>query len=140
MLHLCCRGSNRSESGTLPAVMITTLKPSVSTDQFSDQITVRTREYGQLALPAYSECNVQPHSRYNLSRTSSHARFVIPTTVLLSIQVFWDVTPYLPRFQASAAMLMISALFWDITWRRLVIVYRRFGTTYRAHLQWSKHS
>jgi hypothetical protein len=29
---------------------------------------------------------------------------------------------------------MISALFWDITWRRVVIIYRRFGTTYRSHL------
>jgi hypothetical protein len=43
--------------------------------------------------------------------------------------VFW--------FRASAAMLMRSALFWDITRRRVVIVYRRFGTTYRSHLQGS---
>jgi hypothetical protein len=28
---------------------------------------------------------------------------------------------------------MRSALFWDITRRRVVIVYRRFGTTYRSH-------
>jgi hypothetical protein len=27
-----------------------------------------------------------------------------------------------------------SWLFWDITQRRLVVVYRRFGTTYRSHL------
>jgi hypothetical protein len=31
-------------------------------------------------------------------------------------------------FQASAAMLMRSALFWNITQRRVVILYRRFGT------------
>jgi hypothetical protein len=37
-------------------------------------------------------------------------------------------------FQASAAMLMRSALFWDITRRSVVIVCRRFGTTYRSHL------
>jgi hypothetical protein len=30
-------------------------------------------------------------------------------------------------------MLMRSALFWDITRRRVVIVYRRFGTTCRSH-------
>jgi hypothetical protein len=30
---------------------------------------------------------------------------------------------------------MRSALFWDITRRRVVIVYRRFGTKYRSHLQ-----
>jgi hypothetical protein len=28
-----------------------------------------------------------------------------------------------------------SALFWDITRHRVVIVYRRFGTTYQSHLQ-----
>jgi hypothetical protein len=32
---------------------------------------------------------------------------------------------------------MRAALFWDITRRRAVIVYRRFGTTYRSHLQGS---
>jgi hypothetical protein len=31
-------------------------------------------------------------------------------------------------------MLIRSALFWDITQRRVVIIYRRFGTTYRSHL------
>ena len=31
-----------------------------------------------------------------------------------------------------------SALFWDITKRRVVILYRRFGTTYRSHLQGSR--
>jgi hypothetical protein len=43
-----------------------------------------------------------------------------------------------PWFQASAAMLMRSALFWDITQRRVVIPYRRLGTTYRSHLQGSR--
>ena len=33
---------------------------------------------------------------------------------------------------------MRSALFWDITHRRVVILYRRFGTTYRSHLQRSR--
>jgi hypothetical protein len=43
-----------------------------------------------------------------------------------------------PWFQASAAMLMRSALFWDITRRRVVIVHRRFGTTHESHLQRSR--
>jgi hypothetical protein len=30
------------------------------------------------------------------------------------------------------------ALFWDITQRRVVIIYRRFGTTYGSHLQGSR--
>jgi hypothetical protein len=33
---------------------------------------------------------------------------------------------------------MRSALFWDITQRRVVIVYRRFGTIYLSHLQGSR--
>jgi hypothetical protein len=37
------------------------------------------------------------------------------------------------RFQASAAMLMKSVVFWVITRHRVVIIYRRFGTTYRSH-------
>jgi hypothetical protein len=35
-------------------------------------------------------------------------------------------------------MLMRSALFWDVTRRRVVIAYRRFVTTYRSHLHGSK--
>ena len=33
---------------------------------------------------------------------------------------------------------MRSALFWDITRRRVVIVYRRFGTAYKFHFQGSR--
>jgi hypothetical protein len=33
---------------------------------------------------------------------------------------------------------MRSALFWSITQRRMVILYRRFGTTCRSHLQRSR--
>jgi hypothetical protein len=40
-------------------------------------------------------------------------------------------------FQASASMLMRSTLFWDITQRRAVILYRRFGTKYRPRFQGS---
>ena len=43
----------------------------------------------------------------------------------------------LPLFQASAAMLMVSALFWDIMRRRVLIVYRRFGTC-RSRLHGSR--
>jgi hypothetical protein len=38
-----------------------------------------------------------------------------------------------PWCQASAAMLMKSVVFWVITRRRVVIIYRRFGKTYRSH-------
>jgi len=36
------------------------------------------------------------------------------------------------------AMQMRSALLWDITHRIVIIHYRRFGTTYRFHLKWSR--
>jgi hypothetical protein len=32
----------------------------------------------------------------------------------------------------------VGVLFWDITWRRVVIVYQHFGTTYQSHLQGSR--
>jgi hypothetical protein len=48
----------------------------------------------------------------------------------------WLVWPY-PWFQASAAVLMRSALFWGVTQHRMVILYRRFGTC-RSHLQGSR--
>jgi hypothetical protein len=43
-----------------------------------------------------------------------------------------------PWFQTSAAMFMRSALFWGVTQRRVVILYLRFGATYRSHLQGSR--
>jgi hypothetical protein len=43
-----------------------------------------------------------------------------------------------PWLQASAAMLLNTALFSGITQRRVVIIYRRFGTTYPSHLQGSR--
>jgi hypothetical protein len=42
-------------------------------------------------------------------------------------------------FRASAAMLMRCALFWGVTWRRMLIVYWRFGTRHQCHLQGSKY-
>jgi hypothetical protein len=44
-----------------------------------------------------------------------------------------------PWFQAPAAMLTGSVLFWDITQHRVVFLYRRFGTTYWSHIQWSRN-
>jgi hypothetical protein len=35
-------------------------------------------------------------------------------------------------------MYVKSTLFWDITQRRMVVLYQHFGTTHRSHLQWSK--
>jgi hypothetical protein len=40
--------------------------------------------------------------------------------------------------ETKLSLIMRSELFWDITRSRVLIVYRRFGTTYRSHLQGSK--
>ena len=34
---------------------------------------------------------------------------------------------------------MTSAVFWDITQSRVIILYRRFGKTYQSHLQGSRN-
>jgi hypothetical protein len=39
---------------------------------------------------------------------------------------------------ASSCLSVRSALFWGVTQRRVVILYRRFGTTCRSHLQGSR--
>jgi hypothetical protein len=44
---------------------------------------------------------------------------------------------YLPWFHASAVMLIRSALFWDTTQRRVVILYWPFEATHRSYLQGS---
>jgi hypothetical protein len=70
-------------------------------------------------------------------------RIIPEGDVLLTLLVnfTWD---YVSRkkkktwFQASAAMLMRSALFWGITRRRVLIVYGRFGTKYLSHLHRSR--
>jgi hypothetical protein len=45
-----------------------------------------------------------------------------------------------PRFQAPYSMLTRSALLWHITQRHVIIVYWRFGTRCRSHLQVSRSS
>jgi hypothetical protein len=40
-----------------------------------------------------------------------------------------------PSMRCTDFHVMRSPLFWDIMRRRMVIVYRRFGKTYRSHLQ-----
>ena len=46
----------------------------------------------------------------------------------------------LGKFPSFLNSKLRTALFWVITQRVVVITYRRFGTTYQSHLQWSKIS
>ena len=46
-----------------------------------------------------------------------------------------DILPSWAWFRVCTATYMRSALFWDVAQSGAVIPYRRFGTTYRAHLQ-----
>jgi hypothetical protein len=43
-------------------------------------------------------------------------------------------------FLAPATVYMRSTLFWEVTWRRLVVIYRNFEKTYRSHCQGSSPS
>jgi hypothetical protein len=52
------------------------------------------------------------------------------------INIGYHSRPSPPNKTRSNLQDMRSALFWDITRRRVIIVYRRFGTTYRSHLRW----
>ena len=53
----------------------------------------------------------------------------------MTLFVLWELHLWL---HSSAAILMRSALFRDITQRQVVIVYQRVGTTYTSHLQGSR--
>ena len=80
---------------------------------------LEVESHGQLQSHIYSACC---YSSRCVTYTNRQIIYVKPNT--------W--------FQASAAMLLRSALFWDITQRRVIILYRRFGTTYRSHLKGSR--
>jgi hypothetical protein len=41
------------------------------------------------------------------------------------------------KSQTKAVNVMLPSLFWEVTQRRLIVIYRRFWTTYQSHLQWS---
>ena len=62
----------------------------------------------------------------------------LPVCSVLSTQRKTETDPVCVWFQAFAAMWIRSALFWDVTQRRMVIWYRRFRTTYQSDLQGSR--
>ena len=69
-----------------------------------------------------------------MGRSRPSARFpicdLVPATKL---EFLWN-----SCYQTSAAVRMRPALFWGLTQHRLVIPYRRFGTTCLSHLKGSK--
>jgi hypothetical protein len=70
---------------------------------------------------------------HNFCNISMYLLFVthLPEDGHMSCRNMYEVL--LLWFQASAAMLMKSVVFWVFTRRHVVIIYRRFGTTYRSH-------
>jgi hypothetical protein len=57
-----------------------------------------------------------------------------------SSRLLYQISMYiiLVWFQASDAMWVRATLVWAITQSRVVLLYRRFGTTYRSHLKDSR--
>jgi hypothetical protein len=84
----------------------------------------RLRKPASAAGELYCRCQ-----RFFFARTSSPSVGLTHTPFQL-VPGSW--------FEASAAMLMKSAFFWDITQRRMVNLYRRLGKTCRSHLQRSR--
>jgi hypothetical protein len=52
--------------------------------------------------------------------------------------LYFSCSEYRSWFQAYSAILIKSALCWVVTRRRVVIVYRSFGTAYVSHVQGSR--
>jgi hypothetical protein len=79
-------------------------------------------------------CRIPEQPKPQIDLSSKHPsgpytlRLWSPQRILLQ----WTVLENYPWFQASAVMLTRSALFWASTQRRVVILYWRFGTTYRS--------
>jgi hypothetical protein len=107
----------------------------VNTHHKSDRCCydVVSATYWQLAVIWFSDNDVQDASleAVNVSRgigilSSSHG---LKTTLFLSPEYLLTHTN---------CNLLRSELFCDVTQRRVVILYRRFGTKYRSHLQGSR--
>ena len=64
--------------------------------------------------------------------------YIFSTALCSNFVCFPNCINQLLWFQAPAVMLIKSVVFWVITRRRVVIIYRRFGTTYRSHLHGSR--
>jgi hypothetical protein len=85
----------------------------------------------------------RPGFEHTRRQTAARLRIILTFTCGQSQnELSAQIELYGPRFQASAVMLMKSALFWDVMRRRVVIVYRRFWTC-RSHLHgsrvWDRH-
>jgi hypothetical protein len=77
----------------------------------------------QLADAAQSTSAVQPFSLVSCMYLERIALAYLNNTKLCFDKIFWT------------NFMLISALFWDITQRRVVILYRSFGITHRSNFQ-----
>jgi hypothetical protein len=90
-------------------------------------------QFGVTQSPLISPRQFTSAKNLNLL-TSFHLSVLLFNSTALHLTTEESKYKYL-WLQASAAMLMRSALFWGIRQRRVVTLYRHFGTTYRYHLQ-----
>jgi hypothetical protein len=105
-------------------------------------IKVRMKEivckYAADSSSAVPNLKVGVDSLSNTSRLSEV--FDKMDTVQSSYSEYLDERYAFPWLQAPAAMYMRYALLWDTTQRWVVVLCRRFGTTYRSYLQGSRSS
>jgi len=77
-------------------------------------------------------------STVTTARCYELCRVALPVCSVLSTRLKTETDAICVWFQTFAAMWIRSTFFWDVTPRRMVISYRRVGTTDRSHLQGSR--
>jgi hypothetical protein len=138
---------------TCPSATLSTTNPTWTDPRSNPASAVGGRRLTAWAMarpnPSYQHYKLSEH--FYLRR--SHPSLQLATKDrIVEFMDWWNYAPYFkllrwgsafePPFQASAAMSMRSSFFWDITQRRVVVVCRRFVTTFRSHLdlwRWDRY-
>ena len=79
------------------------------------------------SLSSSWRCNTYSLKNPEIDSKSSHSPDVTMSSLVTAVYFVW--------FQASTAKYKGSTLFWKTAQRIVIIPCRRFGTTYRSHLQ-----
>jgi hypothetical protein len=122
----------RPNLGTYSSISLDILSKTTNTlfTIFSVLAGIRTRHVLNTNRKCHSLCQIAGCGLYTLGRHKYPT--IVTHFVLLRSKYFCDHLVY------RHLQFMRSAVFWDITRRCVVIVYRRFGKTFRSHLHGSK--
>ena len=79
-------------------------------------------------------CSVRTGDKHK-SISANHFATIARAASLHWISLFLSSTHFTLRCLTARRITFRSSLFWDVTQRRLLLNYRRFGTTFVSHLQ-----